>query len=458
VPRLRAIPARPSPPVAAVNSPHWTQPRALLVRDRTTIFLYALLAVWGYFNYGFGPMVALLRDEQQISRGLASLHGTAFAAGAVVGGTLTPWLVRRYGRATSMWWSVGGLGVTILGLCAVRPLPLTLGFAFGVAIAGTTLLSGIVSGLSDHQRAAAPAAISEANAAACASGAAAPIVIGATVAAGWTWRPAVAVVVALFALLAVLAWFWRVRLPDGAAAPAAIAPGDAVGPGGTGVPARSAAHRGGRLPKAYWLAFTVMSLCGSVEVSVNLWAADLLRAQAGLSPANAAAAISAVVAGMFIGRVGGGRLALRYSPTGLLLVALAVSAIGFGVFWVATAPVLGLVGLVVAGLGNGLHFPLAISLALQASDGRPDLATARAAYSLAIAFGLAPFLLGALADATSVRSAFLMVPVLLVAAALVVLRIRRGSMDGPRRLEPPVDLGVVRGGGRLLGIPSGGLS
>jgi hypothetical protein len=43
-------------------------------------------------------------------------------------------------------------------------------------------------------------------------------------------------------------------------------------------------------------------MCGSVEVSVNLWSADLLRERAGMDPGHAAAAVSAVVGGMFLGR------------------------------------------------------------------------------------------------------------------------------------------------------------
>ena len=180
-----------------------------------------------------------------------------------------------------------------------------------------------------------------------------------------------------------------------------------------------------RLSRAYWLAFAVISLCGSVEMCVNLWAADLLRSRAGMTPADAAASVAAVVGGMFLGRAFGGRLALRYRTTSLLLAALGLSAGGFGVFWLATSPGVAVAGLILIGLGNALHFPLGISLALRASDGRPDLAASRASYAMAIAFGVAPFLLGVVADATTVRVAFLLVPALLAAAALTVRRLDR---------------------------------
>jgi fucose permease len=417
------------------------------VRDRPTLLLYALLAGWGFFNYGFGPVVALLRDEQHISRGLASLHGTSFAAGAVLGGIVTPWLVRRYGRPTTMWLGLAGICAAITALCAVRPLPATLTCAGVIGTAGTMLLSGLISGLSDHHGRAAPAAISEANALACAAGALAPLLIGVSTGAGWTWRPGLGLSVVFFGGLAAIAAIARIRLPAGTP----------VGRATSGVlSGRSASNtsvsRSNRLPGAYWLAFTVIALCGSVEVSINLWAADLLRDRSGLSPADAAGAVAAIVGGMFLGRLAGGRLALRLPATRLLLAALAVSVAGFAVFWLATVAALAVVGLIVCGIGNGLHFPLGISLALRHSAGQPDLATARGAYAMAIAYGVAPFALGGFADRVGVRWAFLLVPLLLAAAAAVTTRLAaagEGDAVGERqhdRVDPVVgDHHVVEG-------------
>src|SRR5690349_1162663 len=89
-------------------------PRAAttLVRDRTTWLIYAQLGAWAYFFYGFGPVVPLLRDEQHTSRTVASLHGTAFAAGGLVAGAILPWAVRRLGRPGMIWCGLGGVFVS----------------------------------------------------------------------------------------------------------------------------------------------------------------------------------------------------------------------------------------------------------------------------------------------------------------------------------------------------------
>jgi hypothetical protein len=93
----------------------------------------------------------------------------------------------------------------------------------------------------------------------------------------------------------------------------------------------------------------------------------------------------------------------------VLLGALGLSLAGFVLFWASTAPALGVAGLIVLGLGNALHYPLAISIALAAANGQPDLAASRSAYAMAFAFGVAPFMLGGLADVSGVRWAFLLV-------------------------------------------------
>lgn len=78
-------------------------------------------------------------------------------------------------------------------------------------------------------------------------------------------------------------------------------------------------------------------------------------------------------------------------------------------------------GLVLCGLGIALQFPLGAALAVEMSGGRPDRGAGRVSFAAGLASGVAPFALGALADRTGTHTAFLLVPVLLVAAAGCVL-------------------------------------
>jgi fucose permease len=120
---------------------------------------------------------------------------------------------------------------------------------------------------------------------------------------------------------------------------------------------------------------------------------------------------------MFLGRAAGGRLALRFTLDRLLYAALAVNAVGFAVFWLSTSAPLAVAGLLACGLGVSLYFPLGLARAIEASEGRPDQASARVGIGAALASGAGPFALGALADLGGIHLAMLVVPVLLVVAA-----------------------------------------
>jgi predicted MFS family arabinose efflux permease len=188
-----------------------------------------------------------------------------------------------------------------------------------------------------------------------------------------------------------------------------------------------------RLPPRYWIGWGVVTAGIGVEFCMTLWSADLLRTRFGLSSALAAAGITAIVAGMFVGRLAGGQLALRFPIDTLLYLSIGVCGLGFAVFWLTTWAPLALTGLLVSGLGIALFYPLGIARAIAASEGRPDLASARAGLGAALASGAGPFALGALADQIGLHGAFLVVPALLVVAAVGV---RAGAP--PRAVAPAV--------------------
>ncbi|GAA4247514.1 hypothetical protein GCM10022255_023700 [Dactylosporangium darangshiense] len=377
-----------------------------LVRDRLTWVMYVQLALWVYFLYGFGPVAPLLRDELHISRTLAGLHGTAFAAGGIIGGAVLPVLTRRLGRHRLIWIGLGLVCAAAGGMYAAHHLALTLTFTTLGSFGGALSVNAINAALTDHHGNAAPAAISEANAAAAGVGLVAPLIVGATFAAGLGWRFGLVLVVIPVVVVALYA---RAR---------AVRPPEAAGFGG-----ERAAHR--PLPGTFPLALTSLFATGSIEICLTLWGSDVLRDHARVSAGVATAALSTLIAGMVAGRLVGGRLLLRFRPTRMLLVALVVNVAGFALFWSATLPWLAMAGLAVAGLGMGLHYPLGIGLALAHSDGQPDLAAARASFAVGISFAVAPFALGALADRVGPHPAFLLVPLFAAVSAVAILRLDR---------------------------------
>ncbi|PZF99293.1 MFS transporter [Micromonospora deserti] len=459
-----------------------------LTRDRITWLTYAQLGLWGFFLYGFGPVVPLLRDEQGTSAAVAGLHSTAIAVGALLGGALFAPLARRIGRGPAIWTGLAGVAAGVSAFGALHALPATLTAVALTATFGMMVISGVNVVLTGRHGPAAPAALSEANAACAGMGILAPLVIGASVDNGWGWRPVMAVEVGLITLVALAALTFRVRMPHAAPAAAAHGPTDVVpiaqadsvpavvardgpadavlvaqpdsvlaaaripaaaagrgpasdsasaaaGPADTGTPGGPAgtATDGnpslpaptGPLPWAYWIAWTLMAVTGSIEVCLSLWTADVLRTHAGMAAGSAAAAVAAIVCGMFVGRLVGGRIALRHRPVPLLLAALGVSLAGFALFWLAPVGWLAVTGLVVLGLGNALHYPLAISIALAAAGPAADKAAGWASYSMGVGFGIAPVALGRVADGVGPHLAFLLLPGFIAVAAVLAARLGR---------------------------------
>ncbi len=377
-----------------------------LVHDRVTLLTYAQLGLWGFFLYGFGPVVPLLRDEQGTTAAVAGLHSTGLAAGALIGAFAFPWLARRLGRGGVLWLALAGVAGSVVVLCAFEVLPATLTAAVLASTFGTLVVSGVNAVLADHHGAGATAAISEANAVAAGAGVVAPIVIGVSVSAGFGWRPGIAVVVGLIALVFAVGFLFRVRLPPVAASPMAAA---------------------GRrpLPRSYWLAWAMLSATGSVEVCLSLWAADVLRTHANMSPGAASATVAAIVGGMFAGRMVGSALARRVAAVPLLLGALGISVVGFAIFWLSPVAWVAAVGLMVLGVGNAMHYPLGVSMALAVADGQRDRASAYSMYATAIGFGVAPVALGWVADGVGPHRAFLLMPFFIAVAAVLAVRLRR---------------------------------
>jgi MFS family permease len=121
-------------------------------------------------------------------------------------------------------------------------------------------------------------------------------------------------------------------------------------------------------------------------------------------------------------------------------VSLAVTTAGFGVFWLAGQPALAIAGLAVCGIGLANLYPLSLALALAAAPGNGDTANARTQLLGGLLVIIAPYLLGTLADHFGLRAAFTIEPVLIGAAALLL-------MAGLRLARPaPCHRASARGG------------
>lgn len=384
-------------------------------RDRLTLTLYGTFIVWGWYLYAFSPTVPLIAEEMGISRGLAGLHGTAMAAGAMTSGLIMPFLASRYGRRLQY---LAGSALLLVGMVAMingSTLAVTLPAVYVLSLGGNLTITASQPALMVHHGPAGASAVTEANAAGAGVGLLAPLAVGASVDLGWGWRPAVA-------LTAVLAVAAAVAVATLRTEPALSRPERVVHDGPR--PARAP------YPRAIWF-FLAAMICGTaIEFSTIFWAPDLLAEQTGSSSSLSTAAVSALVAGMTLSRLVVGPMAVRKAPEKLLLVGFVGAFGGWLVFWLAGSPALAIAGLFLAGLGYGTHYPLAVALVLRSSGGRPDAAQGLSALAAGSAVGLAPYALGAVADAVGPYRAFILVGGLAVAGAvLVALGLREVRRD-----------------------------
>jgi MFS family permease len=373
-----------------------------LSRGNATWLLYIVLSSLGFLLNGLGAILVPLQKELHVGRDQVAFYPTLFAVGllmvGVVGGRVVGWI----GRAVALRVSIGGM---ILGglLLATSQRTLTLLGALLLGIGGALLIQlvpALFTALHPHAPA---AAVGEANGLASAASVLAPLAVAGALAAGLGWRAGY-LVAPLLLLALVMAPAWRIPLPAAEA------------------PAHDAPRSKGTALLGPWLevVFAV-----SVEFCMVFWAASAVtewhHASEGLAPAVAAL----FLVGMATGRSLAVPITRRVPNARLLMLGCtAVAGAGFMLFWSAPVLPLAAVGLAVAGLGVALLYPTTVSRTVAAWPHAPDRAAARAALASGVAIGGAPFVLARLADLTGLRTAYLIVPVLLIALATRILMAR----------------------------------
>ena len=155
-----------------------------------------------------------------------------------------------------------------------------------------------------------------------------------------------------------------------------------------------------RLPTGFWLAWTFLVAVIAIEFSIVFWGATLIERQTGVETEVATLLGGLFLGGMFVGRLGqslglgtGGDIR-RSAAVGIVL-----AGTGAAIAWVSTSPALSGGALFLAGLGVAGLYPLGVAAALAAAPGRLTLAGTRLTLASGTAILVAPFALGAAADA-----------------------------------------------------------
>ena len=374
------------------------------IRDRTTLLAYAQLGLLGWFVYAFGASLTLLRDDEGLSRTAASLLSISLAAGGTLGSFLAASIVRRWGRGAML--RAGALAIATGTLLYISDGPLWLvatGPCIG-SLGASCCAVGVSAYLEARQGAAADASLAEANLVASSASLIGILAVGVAATTILGWRLGLLLLVVVAIALEVL----RGRTVEAFNV-------------GTDMESRADAPR---LPTLVWWAVLTLILLTSVEITLLQWGPDLLRERGGLEAGSASATIAAIVVGMIIGRLVGSRLVERVSSELVFGGSIIFAAAAFVYTWLVTGAVPLIIGLVLIGVGIGMHFPLGIGRAMRASAGQPDRAAGWTSAGIGIMSGVAPFALAALADSWGVHKAFA-VMLLFFAASFALLLWKR---------------------------------
>jgi MFS family permease len=378
-----------------------TPARVEFRRDRLTWLAYLVLAWFAYLQAAPGLVLPHLREELQLSYGTGGLLVGAFAAGSMAAGVLAARLERALGRGRLLWSATAVLALGTVGLTLARVAVLTVGSTLVMGLGAGLLLVTIQAILVDHHGPRSAVALTEANVAASSSYVVLIAVLSATAALNGNWR------LALLVSLVVPVLLWSRNRGLRIAAPP------------------SSAVVGGRLPRVFWIAAAMLVCTTAAEWCITAWGATFVQEAVGASADTAVTLMAGYFVGVLGGRLLGSRLARRYDPAHLLAVALAVTAAGFAVLWPASTTVQALLGLLLLGIGLGNLFPMAISVTVALAPGQTALANGRAVAVTSLAVLLAPLVVGALADATSLEAALGAVPVVIVLAAAALALVQR---------------------------------
>lgn len=378
------------------------------VRNRATWVTYTQAVGFGWFVFGFGPALSLLRDDLGISRSMASLHSVFMTIAGLIASLLIPRLIRTIGRGRILQASSFVMTLGMIIFCTGHVLPVTILGACVLSFGASGIVQGTNAFLNQQQGLAAPVAITEMNALAAGIGFLAPVCVGLGFSTGLGWQYGFAI----SGLILLTAELMR---------------GSRVSQYGTpSHNAQDTTHHDneGPLPKIFWWALVAMICTSGTEISMLLWGADLLHTQAHLAKGAASIALGCIVGGEFLGRVVGARVASRVDHEFLYRFSIMAALITFLGFWLAPHASLMVPLLALTGFGMGMHWPLGISRAMRASSGRPDRAAAFVSVGTGLAGGLAPVILGVTADHVGIHNAYALVPLFLLTASLSAYKFR----------------------------------
>jgi fucose permease len=389
-------------------------------RDRFTWAAYVALLAFGFLNAILGPILPYLRAVEGISYLVGALHQFAYAMGGGVAGLLAH--RDLLGRSATIRLGLAGAALAGLGLgfgdAAAITIPATLVMGF----LNTAALIALWAALSDAHRAHRAVAMTEGEVAVSLGGIVVPLLVAVLASTAATWRFALVVGAAVVA--AAVIDIGTVRVPEREGKPGSKPPPEVVDPlDASRPPAR-------RFQPLLAVVFSIVAL----EFGLSFWLASYLNVSVGLEKGLAVALVAALYGANLAGRLLASRLARRIAADRLIFIALLTALVGLPILIASHAAGPATLGFVITGMGIGALFPLTSSLHVGRSRRDADAALGQILVVAAFGQTFGPLAVAAIAQATSLRAGFLVLPALALsaAAALRASRVRVGASSSSR--------------------------
>jgi fucose permease len=374
-------------------------------RDRFTWAAYGALLAFGFLNAVLGPILPYLREVEHISYLVGALHQLAYAMGGGVAGLLAH--RDLLGRSATIRFGLAGAAVAGLGLGFGDTAAITLPATLLMGFLNTAALIALWAALSDAHRARRAVAMTEGEVAVSLGGIVVPLLIAVLASTAATWRFAMVIGAAVVAVAVV--GIGTVRVPER----------DSVEE--VSVPPQAAEH-GGKWSPLLAVVFCIVAL----EFGLSFWLASYLNVSVGLERGLAVALVAALYGANLAGRLLASRLARRVETDRLLALALITAMVGLPILIGAHAAGPATLGFVITGMGIGALFPLTSSLHVGRSRRTADAALGQVLVVAAFGQTFGPLAIAAIAQAEGLRASFLVLPALVIAAAVALaVAIRR---------------------------------
>ncbi len=410
---------------------------------RARVAVAALFLTNGALFANLVPRYPEIKAGLDLGNATYGLAVAAFPAGAITAGLAAAALVRRFGSARV---AVAGTvltaaGLLLAGLAPALPLLVVALFAAGAMDAFTDVAQN-AHGLR-VQRRYGRSIINGFHALWSVGAVVGGGMAAAAIALGLPLGVHLAITGALFAVVALAALRWCLpgldgETPDAVAAEAVATPAGAPAgaePAGTG----AALARASRARTAAVLAALVLvAVAGTlVEDAGSTWAAVYLSGSLGAPATLAAAGFVALVGAQFVGRLVGDRLVDRFGQRAVARTGGALVALGTGLALAFPSVPGTIAGFAAAGFGVATLVPAAMQQADELPGLRAGTGLTLVSWLMRLGFLLSPPIVGLVADATSLRTGLLVLPLAGVVVVLLagVLAPRRAT-SSPHHPSP----------------------